>query len=425
MFDSLIFDLDGTFWDSTAVVADAWNAVIDKREDIAFHATSDNLKQYFGRPLPVIADMIFPELPYDERQALMDECNESEHVFLARTPGTLFAGVREALEVLSKKYPLYIVSNCESGYIEVFLEGTGLGEYFKDFTCPGDTDKYKAENIQIIVERNGLKNPVYIGDTMGDASAAAAAGVPFIFAAYGFGEVSEYAAKIDSFSQLPAILEGLETDAEFHTFDMSTWPRAEHFHYYMNLIKTRYNLNANIDITHFLTRCKERNLRFFPSMLHMIMRAVNDNKEFRTAIAPDGQVGYWEHCNPSYTIFHEDDKTFSDIWTGYSPDFDTFYNNVVSDMETYRDVKGIKAKPGRPGNFTSVSSLPWLSFSGHGCDTFSESKMILPILLFGKYFEQNGRILLPFSISVNHAAADGYHSAKLINDIQDFCNRFN
>ncbi len=212
--------------------------------------------------------------------------------------------------------------------------------------------------------------------------------------------------------------------AEFHLYDMNTWERAEHFHYYMDLIKTRYNLNVNIDITGFLARLKDRKLKFFPSMLYVVMRAVNDNREFRTCLDADGQPGYWDYCVPSYTVFHPDDKTFSDIWSEYSPDFDTFYQNVLRDMDTWKDVKGVKGKPGRPANFTAVSSLPWLSFTGHGCDTFSDSRMILPIILFGKYFEQGGRILLPFSISVNHASADGYHSAKFLNDVQKYCDEF-
>lgn len=212
--------------------------------------------------------------------------------------------------------------------------------------------------------------------------------------------------------------------AEFYLYDKNTWERAEHFHYYMDLIKTRYNLNVNIDITDFLGVLRERNLKFFPSMLYIVMRTVNETKEFRTCLNKEGLPGYWEYCVPSYTVFHEDDHTFSDIWSDYSEDFDTFYRGVLDDIKTYGNVKGIKGRPGRGDNFTAVSSLPWLSFTGHGCDTFSDSRMILPIILFGKYFVQNGRILLPFSISVNHAAADGWHSAKFLNDIQAHCNEF-
>lgn len=210
MTDSIIFDLDGTLWDSTTVVAPAWNAVLDKRTDIAFRATPDNLKKLFGRPLPVIAEIIFPELPGPEQQALIHKCNESEHEFLNKTSGELFPGVKETLETLSKTCPLFIVSNCEAGYIELFLEATGFAPYFKDHECPGNTGKYKAENIRLVMERNHLQHPVYVGDTQGDADASREAGIPFFFASYGFGAVDACDAEVTEFSQLPAVLKERE-----------------------------------------------------------------------------------------------------------------------------------------------------------------------------------------------------------------------
>lgn len=96
--------------------------------------------------------------------------------------------------------------------------------------------------------------------------------------------------------------------AEFHLYDFDTWERAEHFRYYMDLIKTRYNLNVNIDITGFLARLKERELKFFPSMLYVVMQAVNENREFRTCLDAEGRPGYWDYCVPSYTVFHPDEQ---------------------------------------------------------------------------------------------------------------------
>ncbi len=211
MIDSVIFDLDGTFWDTTGVVAGAWNEILARRTDVAWRATPERLKQLFGKPLPVIAEIIFPELPRKEQLKLMDECCENEHTALLRTPGRLFPQVEETLKILAEKYPLFIVSNCEAGYIEVFLEGTRLESYFTDHECPGNTGKYKADNIRLIAGRNKLASPVYIGDTQGDADASREAGVPFIFAAYGFGAVEEYAGRADSFAQIPSIIDQLNS----------------------------------------------------------------------------------------------------------------------------------------------------------------------------------------------------------------------
>lgn len=189
MTDSIIFDVDGTLWDSTDAVARAWNRIIEQETGKRSELTGDTLKGLFGRLLPDIAAVIFADYEKDRQLALIDLCCEEEHRELLSHPAPVYETLTETLEFLSGRYPLYIVSNCQAGYIEVFLEATGLGRYFKDHLCPGDTGLAKAENIQKIVEKHQLKAPVYVGDTAGDQSACSKAGVPFVFASYGFGSV--------------------------------------------------------------------------------------------------------------------------------------------------------------------------------------------------------------------------------------------
>ena len=188
--DSIIFDVDGTLWDSTPIVAQAWTDLLSK-EGIGLTITSDRLKTLFGQLLPDIARQIFPDKPEKEQLRLIDLCCQAEHQALLKTPAPLYAGMQDTLAFLSGKIPLFIVSNCEAGYIEVFLKGTGLAPLFTDHLCPGDTGEAKAENICRIAARHHLKAPFYVGDTQGDFSACTKAGVPFIHAAYGFGTVPE------------------------------------------------------------------------------------------------------------------------------------------------------------------------------------------------------------------------------------------
>lgn len=209
MVDSILFDLDGTLWDSTDIVAEAWNRVLAKEAKVDMHLTGDDLKKLFGHPLPVIASMLFTELPKEEQLELMDRCCAEEHIALEQTCGKLFPHLEETLKVLSKDYKLCIVSNCEDGYIETFLKGSRLSAYFTDFECPGNSGLLKGDNNKLIVKRNGLKSPVYLGDTQGDADAAAYAEIPFIFAKYGFGSVKEYKYSITQFSDLPNLLKSL------------------------------------------------------------------------------------------------------------------------------------------------------------------------------------------------------------------------
>lgn len=206
MFDGIIFDLDGTLWDATDMVAVAWEKVINDKTGFDIKISGDDLKKLFGRPLPVIIEALLPELSEAQREDVLEVCTEAEYDELKINPGKLYPNLVDTLKELVKKYKLFIVSNCQAGYIELFLEVTGLAEYFTDYECPGRSGLLKADNNRLIVERNNLKNPVYVGDTMGDKEASDKAGIPFIFASYGYGDVDDYYSKIESFDELAKIL---------------------------------------------------------------------------------------------------------------------------------------------------------------------------------------------------------------------------
>ena len=189
--DSIIFDVDGTLWDSTDIVADAWTRCLDEEFQIPMLITSAKLKSLFGQLLPDIARQLFPEHSKEEQLRIIDACCDAEHRALLKTCAPLYPELEKTLAELAKHYPLFIVSNCQAGYIEVFLEATGFSDYFKGHLCPGDTGMAKAENILKIKKDYALKDPVYVGDTLGDFHACRKAGVPFIFASYGFGSVPE------------------------------------------------------------------------------------------------------------------------------------------------------------------------------------------------------------------------------------------
>ncbi len=208
-FDSIILDVDGTIWNTTGIVADAWNLAFDKFFPQVPHVTADILKGQFGKPMDVIADNLFPMLTQTEKNSLMEKCCEYEQkALLENTTNITYNKVVETIKKLSGIIPVFIVSNCQSGYIEVVMQKNGITEYIKDFECFGNTGLLKDENIRLIVKRNGLKAPVYVGDTQGDYEACKKADVPFIWAAYGFGrpEDDKYFAKLEEFAQLESLL---------------------------------------------------------------------------------------------------------------------------------------------------------------------------------------------------------------------------
>lgn len=203
--DSIIFDVDGTIWDSTQSVADSWNKAIREHSDLDLTLDPVSLSRVFGKTMTEIADALFPALDTEARMKLLDACYAEENRYLEDHPGLLYDGVAGTIRNLSLRYPLYIVSNCQCGYIEVMLKTSGLAPYIKDHLCFGETLRPKGETIRMLMEKNGLKSPVYVGDTQGDADACKAAGIPFIFAEYGFGDVPDAATRIQRFSDLEKI----------------------------------------------------------------------------------------------------------------------------------------------------------------------------------------------------------------------------
>ena len=206
-FDSIIFDLDGTLWDSTGNVALAWQSALDQVDFVDEVMTVERVKSITGMAYNVIFDTLFPNLTTEHRTELMALCAKSELEILHSKGGELYPKLNDTLAYLADKYKLFIVSNCQSGYIEVFLKLSGMGHYFMGHQCYGTKGNPKAENIKDIVNDYNLKTPVYVGDTMGDYTSATKAWVPFIFANYGFGVVEDgQIATISTFNDLVDLL---------------------------------------------------------------------------------------------------------------------------------------------------------------------------------------------------------------------------
>ncbi|MBR1737900.1 MAG: HAD family hydrolase [Firmicutes bacterium] len=205
--DGIIFDLDGTLWNATVAICAAWSEVLKEYPEVKTVVTVEKLEGCMGLLLKDISKKLFPELSEEKRDEMMDKCCEKQVEYLSKNGGILYEGVEETIKALSERFDLYIVSNCQDGYIQSFLEGHKLWGYFKDFTCPGVTGKKKGENIKMIAEKYGMKEPVYVGDTQGDADAAKSAGVRFVFAAYGFGEVKEYDERVERIGELTEVME--------------------------------------------------------------------------------------------------------------------------------------------------------------------------------------------------------------------------
>ena len=202
-FESLIFDIDGTLWDSRALVAEGYN--IQLRAEGLGHLclTAEDLTPLFGKVKEDLANALFAMLPEEARNALMNRCMDSEQAYMADMDCAIgYPKVKETLEALAKTYRLFIVSNCDRGYPELCMEKLGFTHLIEGHLCYGDTGTPKGETIAKLMEKYNISSACYIGDTQGDATAAEFAGIPFLYCTYGFGKVDGFWKSIDRFEDL-------------------------------------------------------------------------------------------------------------------------------------------------------------------------------------------------------------------------------
>ena len=202
-FESLIFDIDGTLWDSRALVAEAYNIQMEVEGLTQFHFDEQVMKTVFGKLMKEIGDILFAEIPEEERYSLLARCVEQEdRILQENTKDIGYPKVKEVLEELVKHHRLFIVSNGQSGYPQLCIEKMGLQSLMSGHLCFGDTGTCKGETIKKLMADHNITSACYIGDTLGDMEASDLAQIPFIYCAYGFGEADHYWKKIDSFAEL-------------------------------------------------------------------------------------------------------------------------------------------------------------------------------------------------------------------------------
>ena len=180
----------------------------------------------------------------------------------------------------------------------------------------------------------------------------------------------------------------------FQTIELDTWYRKSYFDHYMKETKCSFSITANVNVTNLLALLKKKKIKLYPAFIYIVSRVIHSRPEFRTTFDDKGRLGYWEQMHPCYAIFHQDDQTFSALWTEYSDDFSQFYHQYLLDAERFGDKRGLWAKPDIPPNTFSVSSIPWVSFTNFNLN-LDNSEHLLPIITNGKYFSEGRETFLP------------------------------
>lgn len=188
-YDGILFDLDGTLWNATEAIAISWQIALKDAPDIPRAPTVKELEGVMGMTGEQLMATLFPYITPQRGAELFERCCQVENEYLLQHGGQLYEGIEDLLRAIGGQAVTAIVSNCNTEYAPCFLKAHHTEGYFTDWECSGRTGLPKGENIRLVVERNHLQAPVYVGDTRLDYEAAQQAGVPFIHAAYGFGTI--------------------------------------------------------------------------------------------------------------------------------------------------------------------------------------------------------------------------------------------
>lgn len=206
---NIIFDLDGTLWDSREQILLAWKNVLP--DNIIKKITKDTINCLMGKTNEEYIKFLFSDYDIVDAKILMKKCEQQEVIFLNSNGANIYNETINTIINLSKNYNLFIVSNCQKGYIESFLNFYHLNQYFCDIECNGNTNLTKSENIKLIINRNKLsiQNTCYIGDTNSDYIASLENKIIFIYAKYGFGICNNAKYKLNCINELVNLINKL------------------------------------------------------------------------------------------------------------------------------------------------------------------------------------------------------------------------
>ena len=211
---------------------------------------------------------------------------------------------------------------------------------------------------------------------------------------------------------------------KFTKKNLDTWDRAELFQHFINDMRCVMSMTVNIDITEFLQVIHDKKYKFYPAMIWVISSAVNCREELRMGYNEDGEVGTWDYISPYYTHFHQEDEKFVKLVIDYHSDFEAFYQQFIKDMQVYQTYRWFDQKNIPPNTF-DVSCLPWLHYQSFDMHIFDSGLYIAPVITWGKYIKnESGRLIMPLSLNIHHAVADGYHLCRFFTDVENCLKKF-
>lgn len=203
----------------------------------------------------------------------------------------------------------------------------------------------------------------------------------------------------------------------FNIINMNTWDRKECFNHFFNNAKCTYSITVNIDITNLYSYIKTNKLRFYPTFTWVVSKVINNYQEFKMAFDEEGRLGFFDEIGPSYSVLNDKTKVMSDLYTSFNNVFANFYKDMENALNSYKQNTNFTTN--FQNNFFIVSCLPWFNYTSFNVNNEGSSPFLFPMVTWGKFFEEDNKIIMPVTIQVHHAVADGYHCSLFFSDVKE------
>ena len=203
----------------------------------------------------------------------------------------------------------------------------------------------------------------------------------------------------------------------YKKIDLETWKRGDLFRHYIDRMPIVMSLTVDIDVARLVFYAKKNQLHFYPCMLWVVSKVINAHDEFKYAWDENGDLIRWDMLSPSYTEFHAEDESFTKMVMEYDDDLAVFHDRFMADRERHRDARGFL--PDQPKNAFDVSCLPWVRYRHFDMHVFDEGKFLAPVVTWGKFEDECKGTMMPVTMNIHHAVADGFHVSRFFTEVQD------
>lgn len=217
----------------------------------------------------------------------------------------------------------------------------------------------------------------------------------------------------------------MQSSGAYQIIDRESYYRKGVFRHFSEDCKCSVSMTARVDVTELAAYSKRTNTKFYLNFLYLLSKTLNAREDYRMGwLWQTEQLICWDVIHPTQYVFHEDTETCTPVYTEYCPDFGRFYADALRDLEAAKQTRDYKLDAASHPNWFDASYLPWLCYDAMNIELPDGYLYFNPIVNWGRYREEGGRLMMPVTVRLNHAVADGYLVAKLFLLLQQAIDAF-